>query len=186
MTTISPGVHLHLEEMKKLRAELEKAKGARVKVGVLGNTTGRWGPGSGNWTNAGLGVVHEFGSIQRNVPARSFLRMPLMTRLPKKVDEIGRATWRSIVLTKGIMPALGSLGLVAENLVQRAFETGGFGQWAQLSPRYARWKEQLIRTKARKLFFIGPVQMTLLVLSGQLRKAITSRVYYQQAPVKKP
>lgn len=178
-TTIgSSTVTLRIDEMKALAVELEKAKGARVKVGIMGDTTHRWGPGSGEWTNAGLGAAHEFGSVTRNLPARSFLRVPLMTRLPTKVDEIGRATWRSIILTKGIMPALQALGFVGENIVQRAFETGGFGAWAPLSPRYARWKEQTIRTKARLLFFKGPIRMTLLVLTGQLRRAITSQITF--------
>lgn len=173
---MSAAVTLNLDEMRALKAELDKANGARVRVGILGDKAGRWGPGSGDLNNPSLGATHEFGSIQKNIPARSFLRVPLMTRLPAEVDRIGRVVWRTMILERSVLTTLRALGVLAENIVQRAFETGGFGQWAPLSPRYARWKETLIRTKARKLFSVGPIRMTLLVLSGQLRRAITSRV----------
>lgn len=161
-------VTLHVDQMKALRVELDKAKGARVRVGILGNKAARWGKGSGVLNNPTLGLTHEFGSIKRNIPARSFLRVPLMTRLPREIDVIGRSVWREMIVGKGVLNALRALGVIGENTVQRAFETGGFGKWAPLSPRYARWKQKIVGKN-----------MTLLVLSGQLRRSITSSVGFQ-------
>lgn len=166
-------VTLNLEELRAVRAELKRAESARVKVGILGDKAGRWGPGSGDMNNPSLGVVHEFGSIKRGIPARSFLRMPLMTRLPGKIDEIGREVWRKLILDKGAINALKALGVIAENLVQRAFETGGFGQWPKLSPRYARWKAALVRARGGRV--------SILILTGQLRRSVTSRVDFYGA-----
>ncbi len=59
--------------------------------------------------------------------------------------------------------------------MQEAFETGGFGTWAKWSPRYARWRAGFERARSK---LIGPLRPgSILILSGQLRRAVTSRVY---------
>lgn len=149
-------VKLDVEKMRALRVELDKIKGARVKVGLLGAHSERFDE---DWNkqplnNPTLGLIHEFGTkgplgtigtpdaavsevplrARAPIPARSFLRMPLLTRLPDELDKIGRAVWRALIVKEGGLAGLKALGELAVGVVQRAFETGGFGQWAPLSP----------------------------------------------------
>lgn len=166
---------LNTAGFERLRKTLHEGRSMRVRVGVLGNKAERldedWNKEKIN--NPTLGAVHEFGSKLRNIPARSFLRMPLLLMLPKRISEIGRAVWRGLVFEHGLEFALKRLGIAGESIVQEAFATGGFGQWAPLSPRYRRWKEAFTRKKTGKK---GPVSVAILILSAQLRKAVTSRV----------
>lgn len=171
-------VRLNVTQMQALSRALTAARSARVRVGILGNKAERldedWNKEKIN--NPTLGAVHEFGSKKRGIPARSFLRMPLTLHLPNEVDKIGRAVWRRLVIEKSVVLALKQLGALAELVVQRAFETGGFGSWPGYSKRYGRWKELFTRKKTGTLAKIGPVQLALLILSGQMRKAVTSKV----------
>lgn len=164
-----------------LKAALEVGKRARVRVGILGENAKRVNDANG-MNNPTLGAVHEFGSKTHNIPARSFLRVPLTFRLPAEVDKIGREVWRALVLKRGLTEALKALGVLAESIVQRGFETGGYGKWAPWSRRYAREREMQARVarpahngKAGK-GFIGPIRLAILIKSGELRQAITSRV----------
>lgn len=182
------GVRLNLAEMKALGAELKKAKRARVRVGVLGSKADRFNidtstSESDPLNNPTLGLIHEFGTkgevvtvasgetgphaqkdiqirTRAPIPARSFLRMPLTLELPREIEKIGRAVWRKIILKKGIVAALGDLGTTARNVVDKAFETGGFGQWAPNSP-------VTIRRKGSS---------KPLIDTAQLRKSVTYEV----------
>lgn len=163
-----------LTELKLLKSELAKFRSARVRVGVLGNKADRfdedWNKSKLN--NPTLGLIHEFGIVamgpapegknipRTSLPARSFLRMPLTNYLPKEIDKIGRAVWRAIILKKGVLVALGDLGQIARNVVDRAFATGGFGYWAPNSPRTIKRKGS----------------SKPLIDSAQLRKSVSWRV----------
>ena len=170
----------NLAPLEALNLDIAANEHAYVKVGILG--VGRAGrPAHPTRKEAGidnpnLGAVHEFGSMKRHIPPRSFLRMPLMTKLPDKMRAIGKAVWQSIIDQKGIRTALADLGAEGENTVQEAFNTGGFGQWAPWSEKYGRRRELEMRAKRRKKRLIGPMQLAILVRTGQLAKAITSHV----------
>lgn len=159
-------VRSHLKDLHALRAELNKSKGARVRVGLLGNKAARF---DADWNkekknNPTIGLEHEFGvkgdGTSPPLPARSFLRMPLMTRLKDKIQQIGTAVFRALVMKRGIKVALENLGATAENTIQEAFNTGGFGQWQPLSPTTIRRKKST----------------AILIDTAQMRKAVTSRV----------
>ena len=87
-------------------------------------------------TNAEIGLLHEKGSLTQHIPRRSFLEMPLIMHseglksikeslVPvfSTTDSIGKrkSMWRQAYV---------KLGMLAENIVQTAFESRGFGQWA--------------------------------------------------------
>lgn len=185
-----------LAKLRALQAALGKAKSARVRVGCLGNEAERTDE---DWNKEGinnptLGMWHEFGTKQsvtvgrdkwghpmRRVsgplPPRSFLRMPLMTRLPGQIDKIGRKVWQEFILKHSIEKALDNLGALGVGIVRSAFATGGFGQWAPVSTRYAKWKETRMRLKhPGGKNFIGPIQQATLILSAQLRNSINHAV----------
>jgi len=110
-------------------------------------------------TNAEIGAIHEFGSITRKIPQRSFLRMPIWMKLPENLKLLGPAMLSGLT-TGNIVKAYKKLGILGENIVQNAFESGGFGNWPKLSQRTIDRK----RSSA------------ILIDTAQLRKSITSQV----------
>jgi phage gpG-like protein len=111
-------------------------------------------------TNAQIGTIHEFGSVSRGIPARSFLWMPLSLHLMDEVNKKASVINNHLNMAD-IFKCYQLLGIIAENVVQEAFETGGFGHWQKLKAA----------TIARK----GGSE-AILIDTAQLRKSITSRV----------
>lgn len=166
-------VDLNLSGLEMLQADIRDNAKARVHVGVLRDHDARQdGADAGNAT---IGLVHEFGSPTKNIPERSWLRMPLIVKLPEVIQQAGPDFWRKLILEKGVLKGLKALGIAAEDSIQQAFETGGFGKWAPWSKRYGRRRE----LEVRALFgdVMGPVHPgSLLIQTGELRQAVTSRV----------
>lgn len=140
-----------------------KIKVPSIQIGILGNTSRTPTHGAKNApSNAVIAAVHEFGAPSRNIPPRSFLRVPLSENLNKEMESSGmfdKDKMAEVIQAGDIMPWLKTLAIVAEGVVDDAFETSGNGQWpAWKNPSY---------TNGGGL---------LLVDSGQLRQAITSEV----------
>ena len=110
-------------------------------------------------TNAEIGADHEFGNIGRKLPQRSFLWMPLSLYLNDAVQKKA-AVFNRLITLADIHQCYATLGIVAENVVQAAFQTGGFGNWPDISDTT---KQQKNSDK-------------ILIDTGQLRRSITSRV----------
>lgn len=150
-------VRINTDALDALRRDVEKNGKARVHVGILGASNGRISEELGN---AELGAVHEFGVVDKNIPSRSFLRMPVIQELPGALKATNKATWQKIILKKGIIGALGLLGSYALDVIHLAFETGGFGFWQAL-------KARTIRRKGSS---------AILIDTAQMRQAITAEV----------
>lgn len=124
-----------------------------VRVGIFGSP--RSGAGI---NNASVGLKHELGSLSENIPPRSFIRMPL--------TEKGNAIFKRLnpqEVERGLVNGklfLEKIGVIAEEYIQQAFDTGGFGKWAPV-------KES---TSAKK------GSSSILIDTGQLRRSITSEV----------
>lgn len=155
-------VKLDKQVLEKLQAELAKAKGARVHVGVLAGRVDREGE---ELNNAEIGAVHELGSKNSNIPQRSFLRMPMQNKLPDEIKKIRPAKFVRVILEQGVSVALQNLGVIGEQVVDRAFESRGFGQWAPNS-------ERTIAEKGSD---------SPLIDKAFLRKSITSKVIMKGA-----
>lgn len=174
---------INLDKLFKIKNEL--SKGYITRVGVLGSKTNRLANDSdeshktykkrvtaslkssptvsegekGELTNAEIGMMQEFGVFSRQIPRRSFLEMPLQMKLPAYAPTFAKNLLQA--LEQGdIQPAYVNLGIKAEAIVQDAFATRGFGEWA---PNAAS-------TIARK----GSSQP--LIDTAQLRKSISSDV----------
>lgn len=127
-----------------------------ARVGILGDKNNRE---DGVLTNAEIGAVHEFGSISRNIPKRSFIRMPLEVKLPDWIKKHGEDYF--LFAEKGDLETFyEGLGLDAEAMIAQAFETGGFGTWQPDSP-------QTIKRKGSDW---------VLVDTSELRNSISSEV----------
>lgn len=112
-------------------------------------------------TNASIGLKHEYGSISEHIPQRSFLRMPLWLKFPTKLAEVHAALMKELEYKVGsITKFYKQVGILAEQIIQEAFVTRGFGQWRENSPF-------TIEKKGSD---------SPLIDSAQLRKSIHSRV----------
>lgn len=156
--TKSALTRIDTDKLQEIRAQMAKAKGAYVKVGLLGQDSNR-GEALNNPT---LGLIHEEGSASAKppVPRRSFLKEPLMAKLPEEIQAKGPVFWRKALLDKGVLYSLGVLGVQAENVVQEGFATGGFGRWKPLAPSTVRKKGST----------------AILIESSKMRKAVHSAV----------
>lgn len=180
-------VSIDLSKLEKMREEIEKKYMARV--GVLGQKTNRVPmitgeshdryklrlkklnqivkKGFGSFeirnnqekTNAEIGLIHEMGSLSLHIPRRSFLEMPLTLKLFSYGKVFGDQIMKGID-SGNIRPSYVNLGIKAEQIVQLAFASRGFGQW----------QENAQSTIERKK------SSSPLIDTAQLRRSITSDV----------
>ncbi len=157
-------VSLDKTQLEKLIKEANSYPNARVKVGVLGPKAARVDAGTlhnvQGLNNAEIGARNEFGVLSERVPERSFLRMPLMTRLPVTLAKIPRKEWIKALLDQGKLKLLANLGVAGEGAVYDAFATKGFGKWKPNTP-YTVMKKGSARP---------------LIDHGELRQSISSEV----------
>lgn len=154
-------VQINLKGLETLERELNNHY--VVEVGILGADAVKERDDIKE-TNAYIGAIHEFGSVEQNIPARSFLRMPLETKLP---DEIRKGSEKFIEYAAAgkLEHWFYKLGYKAEKIIDEAFETGGFGTWQPLSPITVALKGS----------------DKILVDTAQLRSSITSEVVYEDS-----
>lgn len=153
-------VSVDLSGLEKLMKNISRQN--KVKVGVLSGDNARESEDDSDIadSNASIGLVMEMGSTVRNIPPRSFIRMPL----EHKTDELA-ATIRAVgaEIMNDRMSAesgLEKIGIAAEGIIQDAFSTSGFGQWKAN-------KSSTVRQKGSS---------KPLIDTGQLRRAISSEV----------
>jgi phage gpG-like protein len=127
-----------------------------AKIGILGKKSGR----ADKNTNALIGAVHEFGSVTKNIPRRSFLNDPLQTKSKEINATIAKSASSDLLQNNGVELIFRKAATKAEQIVQMAFATGGFGKWKPL-------KKETTRRKGSS---------SILIDSGQLRKSISSTV----------
>ena len=126
---------LNLKGFEALRKGL--SAGQYVKVGLFGDhKTQR--TGKEPITNLELGIIHEFGSISAHIPPRSFLRMPIMEKRADILKFGASKKISELLLAGDKKKALGLLGAFAKNVIQSAFDSGGFGKWAPLKHRVGK------------------------------------------------
>lgn len=151
-------VKLDKTVLEKLETELAKSKGSVVKVGVL---AGKLDRGEGEeFNNADIGAVHELGSKEGGIPQRSFLEMPMIKQLPADVKKIKAEKFAKLIIEQGMETALKTLGVIGEQVVDKAFESRGFGTWEPNS-------EATIQQKGSDMPLID---------TAKLRRSITSKV----------
>lgn len=114
-------------------------------------------------TNAEIGLIHEKGSYSQHIPRRSFL-MDTFTVKAEGLLAIKRKLWMVFVAgdqtRSALKRAYRDLGILAERMIDAAFQTKGFGRWADIKQS----------TKDRKK------SSGILIDTGQLRRSISSRV----------
>lgn len=141
-------------DFKLLEKILKNLKGKHyVDIGILGEQKMKDGA-----SIAGIGAVHEFGSISKNIPERSFIKMPIEQNQSEIAKDVNKNFQKNIE-TGNIKQIFTDIGISAEAQIQDAFDTSGFGQWQDIKQE----------TKDRK------GSDSILIDEGTLRKAITSK-----------
>lgn len=147
-------------DLSKLEEFLTNISGKYVaRVGILGADAEEQHEQS-DMTNAEIGLIQEFGSQSRNIPPRSFLRMPIEMRQETIIQQLSRRRTQEKLEAGDIKGVYTDLGIAAEAVVQGAFVTQGFGQWEDNA-------ESTIERKGSD---------RPLIDQGQLRRAISSDV----------
>lgn len=165
---------IKLAKWNAIKEDIAINRGARARVGVLGSHATR---SDSNETNADIGLWHEFGIPDQNLPERSWLRMPMIKALPSHLAKVGQQMFLGFIARNGIVKALKALGFEAESVISESFNSDGFGLWAPWSPAYAREREELARRKTGKENFIGAIDPgRILMRSGQLARNVSSQV----------
>ena len=117
----------------KLDILIQKSKEKYLaKVGVING--GGYKDEKGNITVAGYGYINEFGSITRNIPARSFIRVPLIMNIRGEILKHKKIFERLLFNKQNLIMAYNRLGILAKSIILRAFATSFDGQWAPNSP----------------------------------------------------
>ena len=113
-----------------------KKKLPQIKVGILGENSSR----EGTLNNATIGLYHEYGTVNKKqeevLPQRSFLRMPLNLNFEKTLEgknALSEETIKKIIDEKSFEEFAKKLAQTGVDVIQEAFHTGGFGEWAALS-----------------------------------------------------
>lgn len=122
-------------DLSKLESILKDIGGTYVcRVGILGSDAGAIVEDSDGLTMSGLGLIHEFGSETNNIPARSFLRMPLETKQDELIDKIDSGMVKEKIEQGDIKGVYRALGEEAVRIVKAAFPTSGYGSWKANAP----------------------------------------------------
>lgn len=127
----------------------------KTRVGLLGSDGSKDRDGL---TNAEIGRIHEFGSITRNIPRRSWLRKPLEDHLMSWVKS-HTEEYKQCMEKGDLKKWYSMLGIEAERIIGEAFESGY--DWKPLSPI----------TIARK-----KGSDKILIDTSQLRRSVSSKV----------
>ena len=154
-------VELDISKMKNL-VELLKGGMPGIKVGIMGQKNKRK---KGEPTNAEVGFENEFGKMTGpvKIPARSFIRMPLMTHFYDKLvskKSLTKKEFEKAVKNGKADDFARKVGLVAEETIQEAFATRGWGNWKENAP-YTVMKKG---------------SDSPLIDTGQMRRSITSKI----------
>lgn len=185
MASKKPSVKFQTTQLQVIASSLKKLDDAkyRIQVGIFGDKASRPMDAQQGMTNAEVGFIHEMGSVTRNIPRRSFLLDTFTLHGQELTQELAPVV--QTLFKKGrIDEYLKAASLAATNLVDKAFETGGWGAWPKDS--YLTIMRKLRRTSApmkqRRMDALKAavgghlgIDQTL-VDSGQMAQAISARV----------
>jgi hypothetical protein len=174
------GVSVVVDRSKNLEAALKALAGQEVLVGIPADKAQRQAaPEDGEnaaLTNAQLGYIHEHGSPARNIPARPFLATGIKDARDAIVDQL-RAAGKTALdgNISGVDTALNKAGLIGQNSVRNHFVDNDWPALAESTLNKVIGQvmggDGKVLKKGKTRAQTGAINP--LILSGQLRKAIT-------------
>lgn len=179
-------VKADLTELNRLLKMLRK--NYTLRIGIIGNKATSE-HGDDGITNAELGTFHEFGSASGDhPPRRSFLEEPLKMKLNFNNEDMKpfkKILWKQFFVKNAPEKFYMDLGAKALQVIESAFNTGGFGLWKPLSQSARRaWEKRkgiLGWQTARSIAsFRKGLNLSLdrepLTDTGKMRKSISFKV----------
>jgi hypothetical protein len=174
------GVELKVDKSRQLEAALKALTSQEVLVGIPADKAQRQAAPElgeeGSVTNAQLGFIHENGSPAHNIPARPFLR-PGIRKASGPIVEQLRAAGEAALSGNvgGVGGCLEKAGIIAQNSVRAQFVDGDL---APLAESTLNKRHGVVRGENGKILKRGKTRresgaINPLILSGQLRKAVT-------------
>ena len=149
-------IDINLKQLENLAQNSKKQFVA--KMGLIGASANK--RGGGGLTNSEIGVIHEFGSLSKGIPRRSFLKETFIVKQENFNKAIAGFIARDITKKNGMRKIFDSIALYGQGLVAQAFHTSGFGRWKPLSPNTIKAKGSA----------------AILIDTGIMRKSINSKV----------
>lgn len=154
----------------------------KVRIGIIGSKAETQHDNKSGLTNADIGTFHEFGTSK--MPQRSFLLMPLVEKLPEEISKMKKEIFKNLFVKQSAPKFYAQLGSKALDIIENAFNTNGFGQWAPLTDRtmgawekkkgVANWRTGTIAQFRKGLRIAGGRQ--ILTNTGKLRHSISFKV----------
>lgn len=125
--------------------KLFKIQPPTARVGILGTSP----RANGKSTNTKIGIKHEFGD--GNLPQRSFLRVPIADNLENYLVKAGafdkRTTIKDAIKSRNLLPWVTKMAIMAVQIVNEAFDSGGFGKWKPSDMRFKKNHQTLVETQ---------------------------------------
>ena len=136
-------IDFKLQGLEKFTKMINNINDQEAHIGFLGEEKNT--RTEGEITNADLAATHHFGSRTKNLPPRSpFIGFKMTEKTDKINSVVGKSLQSSLskgTLTKAdVTQALKKGGIAGENLIDEAFDTGGFGTWPPISQNTAKKK----------------------------------------------
>lgn len=169
--------------LKVMQSALKKLKDGDhiIQVGVFGDKAMRKNEENDQGlTNAEIGLIHEMGSTSRNIPRRSFL-WDTFTNHGKDLEPVLKKDVEELLKKGKVEAYLKRAGIAATNLVVEAFQTSGWGSWAQNAPATIWRKLGRVKNFAKRrqmmaeVLYEGATHTKPLIQTGQLWQAISFR-----------
>ncbi len=154
-------VHKNPKQLQNLQANFKKKY--QAQVGVIGKTAAR--NDNSGLTNADVLLIHEYGSITRNIPRRSVFES-LNIEEKQLINNVKKIIASDIKNDKDIYETYFKIALVMLEICKEAFYNEGYGTWSPLNPK----------TIENKLKGNSDAQIFTLVDTGALLNAFTFRV----------
>lgn len=126
-------IELNVDVLEKLTRVLSD-KLPTIQIGIIEDSVREDGQ-----TNSAVGTAHEFGAPGRNLPERSFLRIPLEDKLNAEIEksqDFGEEALKEVIKSGSAMSWATSIAKIGKKIVLGAFESNGYGKWVGHSEGY--------------------------------------------------
>lgn len=143
-----------------------------LRVGIMGSKASTQHDNKSGVSNAELGTFHEFGTSK--MPARSFLFKPLADRLQftdPEMRQLRAAVFTQFFVKNSPKNFFMDLGTKALSVIEDAFNTNGFGEWAPLT---TGTEKQFSKARKRNIKKNG---YQILTDTGKLRRSIAMKIF---------
>jgi hypothetical protein len=153
-------------ELQKFQSRFEKKY--QAQVGVIGDKSQR--NDSGGLSNADILLIHEYGSITRNIPRRSVFES-LNIKRKELADKIKKIVASDIKNKKPIYDTYFKIALEMLDICREAFFTNGYGTWEPLKPETIDRKVNQVSKEYQSV-----AKIYTLIDKGFLLQSFTFRV----------